>query len=369
MRICRFRPTWVDFGSSGEACDQIGDVLRMYRQVTDQRPLYSLLLIVALALALTTPTRAQNVASDVSAGGISGTVIDPTGHTVAGATVILEGPSNKDRYTTVANNNGFFEFHGLESGIPYRALIRANGFANWTSPVVELEPGQYKVLTDCKLRLENVQTTVDVRYSSTKVAAEQVEAAEKQRVLGIVPNFYVVYDRYPEPLTPKLKFELALKVAADPVTIFGIGMIAGLDQAGNTPDYQQGAKGYGQRFGAVAAGGFSDILIGGAVLPSILHQDPRYFYQGTGTTRSRILHAFSHPFICKGDNGQWQPNYSSIGGDLAASALENAYYPQSNRGARLVFGHFALDTAERAVSSLAQEFILRKLTPTAKKLN
>ena len=80
-------------------------------------------------------------------------------------------------------------------------------------------------------------------------------------------------------------------------------MIAGLDQAGNTPDYQQGAKGYGQRFGAVAAGGFSDILIGGAVLPAVLHQDPRYFYQGSGTTKSRLLHALSQPFICKGDDG------------------------------------------------------------------
>ena len=359
----------MHFGSSGEARDQIGDVLRKYRQITDQKPLYSSLLIVALALALTTPTRAQGVASDVPPGGISGTVIDPTGHTVPGATVILEGLSNKDSYVTAANDNGFFEFRDLRSEVPYRASIRAQGFADWTSPAIELEPGQYKILTDCKLRVENVQTTVDVHYSSAEVAAEQVKMAEKQRVLGIVPNFYVVYDRHPVPLTSKLKFELALRTAVDPVTIFGVAMVAGLDQAGNTPDYQQGAKGYGQRFGAVAAGGFSDILIGGAVLPSLLHQDPRYFYQGTGTTKARFLHALSHPFVCKGDNGEWQPNYSSMGGDLAASAVENAYYPQSNRGAGLVFGHFALNTAERVVSSLAQEFILRKLTPTAKKLN
>ena len=70
--------------------------------------------------------------------------------------------------------------------------------------------------------------------------------------------------------------------------------------------------------------------------------------------------------VCRGDNGQMQPNYSSIGGDLAASALQNAYYPQSNRGAGLVFGHFALDTAERAVSTLAQEFLFRRLTSNTK---
>jgi hypothetical protein len=61
-----------------------------------------------------------------------------------------------------------------------------------------------------------------------------------------------------------------------------------------------------------------------------------------------------------------QANCLSLGGDLAASALENAYYPQSNRGARLVFGHFALDTAERVISSPTQEFLLRRLTPNAK---
>ena len=108
-------------------------------------------------------------------------------------------------------------------------------------------------------------------------------------------------------------------------------------------------------------------MIGGAILPSLLHQDPRYFYQGTGTTKSRIFHAISNPFVCRGDNGDMQPNYSSLGGDLISSAISNAYYPRSNRGAGLVFGNFAIGTAERVVSSLAQEFLFRKLTPKAPK--
>ena len=330
------------------------------------KPLHYLLLVVGLVSGTAFPILAQSVPPQSLPTTISGTVVDPTNNTIPGATVVLQGPESGDRYTTLANNNGFFEFQNVKSGIPYRLTIHSEGFADWTSSTVLLEPGQYKILTGCKLRLPDVETTVNVGYSSVQVATEQVKAAEKQRVLGIVPNFYAVYDRDPEPLTAKLKFQLALRTAVDPVTIFGVAMVAGLDQAGNTPDYQQGAKGYGQRFGAVAAGGFSDILIGGAVLPALLHQDPRYFYQGGGTTKSRLLHALSHPFMCRGDNGEWQPNYSSMGGDLAASALENAYYPQSNRGAGLVFGHFALNTAERVVSSLAQEFVLRKFTSKAK---
>lgn len=339
----------------------------MYRRITEfMKGLHYLVLIVGLVSAATFPILAQSVSPQSRQTGISGTVVDPTDNTIPGATVVLQGPGSGDRYTTLANDNGFFQFEGVKSGTPYRVMIHADGFADWTLPALVLEPGQYKILTGCKLRLPDVETTVNVGYSSVQVATEQVKAAEKQRVLGIVPNFYAVYDRNPEPLTAKLKFQLALRTAVDPVTILGVAMVAGLDQAGNTPDYQQGSKGYGQRFGAVAAGGFSDILIGGAVLPALLHQDPRYFYQGSGTTKSRLLHALSHPFMCRGDNGEWQPNYSSMGGDLAASALENAYYPQSDRGAGLVFGHFALNTAERVVSSLAQEFILRKLTPTAK---
>jgi hypothetical protein len=117
-----------------------------------------------------------------------------------------------------------------------------------------------------------------------------------------------------------MKFKLALKVSTDPVTAVGTFLVAGAKQAGNTPNYGQGGGAYGKRFGAVAADGFSDIMIGGAILPFLLHQDPRYFYQGTGTTGSRIRHAVFSPFVARGDNGTWQPNYSSLGGDLRHQA-------------------------------------------------
>ncbi len=329
------------------------------------KSLYIVSLSLLTALVLVCSAAAQSIAStEGQTGSIAGTVTDPNGGPVPGARVILQGPTPHESYTGLANDNGFFELRNVKPGVPFRVTVHAEGFTDWTSPPVVLDPGQYKLLTDCKLQLEEVRTTVNVGYSAAKVATEQVAAQEKQRVLGVFPNYYVNYDSDPAPMTAKLKFKLALRVAVDPVTILGIGFVAGLDQAGNTPDYQQGAKGYGQRFGAIAADGSTDILIGGAILPSLLHQDPRYFYQGKGTTRSRLFHAISYPLVCRGDNGQLQPNYSSLGGDLAASALENTYYPQSNRGAGLVFGHFALDTAERAVSSVAQEFLFRRLTKT-----
>lgn len=296
---------------------------------------------------------------------ITGTVTDANGDTLSGCTVTLEGPVPTDPHTVVSNDTGFFEFHDLDPGT-YKVQISAAGFETWTSPEVAVKPGQYVILTGSELRITTAATTVSVSDSSEEIAAEQVKVEEEQRVLGIFPNFYVVYDHDAAPLTTKLKFHLAMKASSDPVTAAGVGMLASINQAADIPNYGQGWKSYAERSGAVAADGFSDIMIGGAILPSLLHQDPRYFYQGTGTNKSRILHALSSPFVCRGDNGHLQPNYSSVGGDLASAALSSAYYPASNRGAGLVFENLTISTGERMLSTLIQEFVLHRYTPKAR---
>jgi hypothetical protein len=303
---------------------------------------------------------------------IVGTVTDVNDDTIAGATVVLEGPVETDPRTVVTNGNGFFEFKDVEPGTTYYVTVSAQGFANWTSAAVILKPGQYAIVTGSKLRIAEALTTITVAApvaSPEEIAAEQVKSEEQQRIFGIIPNFYVVYDHDAVPLTAKLKFRLATKVLVDPVTIIGVATFAGINQAADNPNYGQGAKGYAERFGAGYADGAIDIMVGGAILPSLLHQDPRYFYQGTGTSKSRALHALSSPFVCRGDNGQLQPNYSTIGGDLAAAALANVYYPESNRGPGLFLGNFFIATGERALANVAQEFILRRLTPKAKNQN
>ncbi len=105
-------------------------------------------------------------------------------------------------------------------------------------------------------------------------------------------------------------------------------------------------------------------MIGGAILPSLFKQDPRYFYKGTGTIRSRAMYAIANAVICKGDNGRWQPNYSGILGGLAAGGISNLYYPASDRsGVELTFENALIGTAEGAVQNLFQEFVVRRLTP------
>ena len=335
-----------------------------------------LVFLLCLCGSVTSKAQQQPIAlPDVpkaQTGIIVGTVTDINDDTVAGATVVLEGPVQTDPRTVVTNGNGFFEFKDVEPGTTYHVTASAQGFANWTSPAVILKPGQYEILTGSKLHVAEALTTITVAApvaSPQEIAAEQVKVEEQQRIFGIIPNFYVVYNHDAAPLTAKLKFRLATKVLVDPVTIIGVATFAGINQAADNPNYGQGAKGYAERFGAGYADGAIDIMVGGAILPSLLHQDPRYFYQGTGTNKSRALHALSSPFVCRGDNGRLQPNYSTIGGDLVSAALANAYYPESNRGPGLFLGNFFIATGQRALANVAQEFILRKLTPRAKNQN
>jgi hypothetical protein len=295
-------------------------------------------------------------------GRITDTVIDPNNDTVSGATVVLEGPVLKDPRTVVSDDSGLFEFNNLDPGT-YTVRVSAKGFANWISPAITVKPGQYVILAGSRLKIAEELTTVSVVYSPAEVATQEVKIAEQQRIFGIIPNFYTVYNHDAAPLTTKLKFQLALKTSTDAVTITGVFVLAAINQAADIPNYPQGWKGYNQRVGAVAADGVSNVMIGGAILPSLLHQDPRYYYQGTGSNRSRVLHALSSPFICKGDNGRWQPNYSSLGGDVASAALSNIYYPASNRGASRILGDVLLSTGERMLNGVIQEFILRRLTP------
>jgi hypothetical protein len=319
--------------------------------------------IAAMAVAFCAAMRGQNVQGTESRPGkLVGTVTDVNSDPVPNATVVLEAPESRSRRTRLTPESGFFEFDDLSPGTAYQMSITAKDFADWTSPTITLEPGQFKIVTGIQLRIQTQQTSVQVTYDPREVATEQFKAEEGQRVFGVFPNFYVSYDANAEPLTTKMKFKLALKVSTDPVTAAGVLLIASAKQAGNSPKYGQGWGPFGERLGATAADGFSDIMIGGAILPSLLHQDPRYFYQGTGTTGSRIRHAIFSPFVAKGDNGRWRANYSSLGGDLGSSALANLYYPRSDRGPGLVFGNFAIATAERVGASVAQEFFIGKFT-------
>jgi hypothetical protein len=207
-------------------------------------------------------------------------------------------------------------------------------------------------------------TEVKVELSPIEIAQEQIKDQEKQRVLGVIPNFYVSYVPDARPLTPKQKFQLAWKSTIDPVAFGVTAVTAGVEQAtGSFSGYGQGAQGYGKRFGASYADLVTGTFIGGAVLPSVLKQDPRYFYKGTGSIRSRVFYAVSRSVICRGDNGRSQLNYSGILGSLAAGGVSNLYAPQSDRDdAALTFENTLIGIGESAAVNMLQEFVIKKFT-------
>jgi len=213
-----------------------------------------------------------------------------------------------------------------------------------------------------------VSTTVDA-VTLHEIAVQQVKVEEKQRVLGIVPNFYVSYAKNPVPLSPGLKFHLAVRSLWDPVTIAGSAAIAGYQYEENIfSGYGDGEAGYWKRFGATMGDNLTDTMISGAILPVVLHQDPRYFYKGTGSVKSRAWYAISFVWRCKGDNGRWEVNYSGLLGGLASGAISNAYYPPANRGVQLTIDNWAIGSGFGAVGGLVQEFVMKHLTPGANKM-
>lgn len=299
-------------------------------------------------------------AAALQSGIVMGTVADINGSPVPGASVILQGDGADNGRSVTTNESGFFEVRDVPAGRPYQIIVRSEGFSDWESPVFALDSGQSKIIDVANLQIKEVETVVTVTPESTEeIATEQVKTEEKQRGFGIIPNFYAVYDSNPAPLTARLRFRLALRVTHDPFTFVGVAMLAGIGQGLGTPNYVQGAKGYGERFAANYANSVTDIMLEGAVFPSLLHQDPRYFYKGRGSARSRAAHVVESLFVTKGDNGNWQPNYSGLGGALASAGIENLYYPRTNRGAGLIAQSFGTTLSIHLAVRLLDEFVFR----------
>jgi hypothetical protein len=188
-------------------------------------------------------------------------------------------------------------------------------------------------------------------------AEAEVRRQEHQRILGLAPNFNTSNVKDAEPLSAKQKFELAAHSVTDPFTFLAAGFDALLSQAEDDfKGYGQGAQGYGKRFGASYLDSFDGTMIGNAIFPALLKQDPRYYRQGTGSFRSRFFHAVISTVECKNDNRKWAPNYSNVLGNLVAGGISNLYYPASDRGVGLTFERAATVTGEGAIGSVFVEF-------------
>jgi Carboxypeptidase regulatory-like domain len=297
-----------------------------------------------------------------SSASINGIVLDINDGLVPDAQVVLETQSGKMERVTTADSAGCFSFNNLSAGI-FKVRITAPGLQPFESYEITLHAGERYQLPEIGLPIASASVSVTVTATEEDIAQAQVIAEIHQRVFGIFPNFYTSFIWDAAPLKPKQKFHLAFRTAVDPVTFLTTGMLSGIQQGRDTyPDYGQGAEGYAKRYGADYADLFVGRMLGAAVFTSLFHQDPRYFYQGSGSIRSRAWHALSAAIICRGDNGHSEFNYSHILGNLAAASISNFYRPDADRGISLVIDNALLHTAANASGNLVREFGLRRIT-------
>jgi hypothetical protein len=296
-------------------------------------------------------------------GTVSGTVVDTDGDAIAGAQVTLSGSGLDPDRKLLADRDGYFIF----TDVPPGSLTLTIAYAGFGAVVktITVHAAENLSVPDTALTVRADMEVEVSPLSQHDLAEIDLKAEEHQRLGGVIPNFYVAYNWHASPLTAGQKFKLAYRASIDPAT-FGLAAVyAGVEQATNGfKGYGQGAQGYGKRFGAAMADSTVGTFVGGAIFPVLLRQDPRFFYKSTGTIMARALYALSTAVICKGDNGKWQPNYSSVLGDVSAGAVSNTYYPDTDRnGWLLVVENGLLNAAEDGIGNLLQEFLFKRITP------
>ena len=294
---------------------------------------------------------------------LSGTVTSVQGAAIPQVQVSLMNSDTESVRETVADEQGRFTFTGIPPGT-YHLVIQAEGIEPYQSPDVVLAAGDQRQLAPAQLAISATTSNVEVTAQPDAIAIAQVHLAEKQRVLGILPNFYTSYIWNAAPMTTKLKFKLALRTLDDPLAFLIAGGVAGVEQAHNSfPGYGRGPEGYAKRYGAAYGDTAIGRMVGSAILPSLLHQDPRYFYRGTGSIASRTWYAVKAVASTRGDNGHAQFNASQILGNFADAGFANLYRAPQDRNASLTVRNGFIVCGTNAVANVIREFLLHRMTP------
>jgi hypothetical protein len=167
-----------------------------------------------------------------------------------------------------------------------------------------------------------------------KPADRTKAGTSNDRLFYTLPDFLTVQNvgQLP-PLTTGQKFRVVTRGSFDYVEYFWYGALAGISQAENSePGFGQGAAGYGKRYGSAFADGTIENFMTGAVLPSLLRQDPRFYQKDTGTFWGRTGYAISRIFVTRTDSGHEQFNFSEIIGSAISSGISTySYHPGADR--------------------------------------
>ncbi len=179
------------------------------------------------------------------------------------------------------------------------------------------------------------------------------------RVLYLFPGYETIQDPVKPVATLKTrqKFEMAYRKTIDPSFLVEGVILAGFDQAANYgPSYGPGASAFAQRFGYNEANLASTYLFTDAILPTLFHQDPRYFRKGRGSAGSRLWWTVRSEVVAYSDQGRPMPNYSSMLGFGMSTALSNAYSPDSSITLSKTMERFAVKEGVSVALNILREF-------------
>lgn len=293
---------------------------------------------------------------------IFGLITDVNGGVVPGASILVMNEHGQQVRKVEADQEGHFRADDLQAGT-YRLRIQAEGLKTFEPPEVVLKAGDQFQLPETALPIASANQSVDVVVTREEIAEEEIKNETKQRVLGILPNFYTSYVWDAAPMNTRQKFKLATRTAIDPWVFIRTGITAGIQQANGTyPEYGDGASGYAQRYAAAYGGAVTGRFIGSAVFPSIFHQDPRYFYRGTGSVPARTLHALISAIAARTDSGHVIPNYTRTLGDFTAGYISRTWHPGSDNGVVLAIDNMLFGIADAAGHNLLEEFLFKKIS-------
>jgi hypothetical protein len=188
----------------------------------------------------------------------------------------------------------------------------------------------------------------DLPVPATPLAKPLEQVPVDKRIFGVLPNYRTVNGTAGvEPITARQKFHIAMKDSFDwPGYLVGGAFAALYQLEDSNPGFGQGLKGYGHRYVTAYADQVSGNMMTEGILPSLLHEDPRYFRRGEGTTRSRFGYSATRIFVTRTDAGKWRFNTSEVLGNAITASLANAYYPD-NRSLS--------DTTQRLYTQLATD--------------
>ncbi len=177
--------------------------------------------------------------------------------------------------------------------------------------------------------------------------------------MGFIPNFQTSNDQSlaPKALTPKEKFNIAWHNMFDVSAHIGNALQSGVQQASNgQPHYGEGWGAYGERFAAAEGDQITSSIFILGVLPTVLHDDPRYFRRGQGSALSRLKYSVTRTIITRKDDQTPTFNAPQVFGQLIQAGISNAYYPSQDRNISGTFKGWGINLGYNCGYNLLKEF-------------